>query len=237
MQGIYSAEDYSYLMEKRAKFIPLQELEKLRYEGVITESDYEIMHSSLVGLEDEYEFFLSVLNDINYVTRQDGAELVYKTGIYKLFDTENHRSYQETMVLVIVTITCFISHGSRESEMLSLVKSTLRGRKDTALCKLGVSTILSTMIASASFFPTIYYLNKVYGLNNLSSPACSLPFFSGIPKNMSINVLIVALFFSRMAVCVVVSIVTVVISIKTRKATTAFMISSIVFILPLVLGK
>ncbi|MBR2407800.1 MAG: hypothetical protein IKB07_02470 [Lachnospiraceae bacterium] len=164
LEGMYSDEQETWLRQERERY------------------DESFLTGKLYRPE-SYVAFCRVEEQAAYLKEQQGAFL-YDTG-YRLLTNDKMASGKVvslTVVANLILILCVTGIYSNEyqSGMIALVKSSVRGRKDTFFVKAFIGLLISLVIWSLIFLPFIYNVLSAYGTSGLEFPACSMKHLSGV---------------------------------------------------------
>lgn len=164
LEGMYSEEQETWLRQERERYD----------ESFLTGKLYQ---------PESYVAFCRVEEQAAYLKEQEGAFL-YDTG-YRLLTNDKMASGKVVSLVVIanlILIVCVTGIYSNEyqSGMISLIRSSARGRRETLSVKMLIGVVIGLVIWGLIFLPFIYNVLSAYGISGLEFPACSMKHLVGV---------------------------------------------------------
>lgn len=231
LEGPLTREKYLWLSEEAEKFEPMLQLQNEVIRGEISVQQYETVRTVYQGLEMEYQVYLRVLEQYDFVLNNPPAQFVYDTGYPELFGLQQDVDMRETAVsaLAIILCCCGVFATEKSTRMNRVLHATPLGRETTAHKKLLLAVGLSAIVAALSIAPKLYKAIVGYGLGNLTAPLFSLQEYRGVPTFIPIVALLAFAVLARFVACFGLSIGVLLFSAKTGNSTIAMLTGLLAF--------
>ncbi len=253
LDGPFTQEKLDFINSEKLRFEPLIKADSDLAKGLISQDEYYNILYQHGSIQTEYTAFKRVLDTLSAITPQSGAQLIYETGYLYLFGLDNYQPINHFHPIVKVPYNEESLHSSflsaaliilglsglfsmeRISGMRRILYSTPLGREQTVKTKLVLSAIYCFLVASISSVPILINTYRFFGLSGLLVPAKSLAAYSNFPFYIPIIFIIIMCFIARLIACALIGAVTLFISQRYSSKIVVIVISSSIFLLPLIL--
>lgn len=238
-QGPYTHDTYTQMLEANEAFAPLRQLRAQYFSHRITQEDYTSILQNYYFLQQKQAAFQRVQAQAVSVMQRPGAQLVYETGYRSLFDFYDKKDLSDALALGLF---CTAAFGAalcldKRTGMDLLIGATALGREKTVRCKFRVLAAASLAPALLSCLPRLVQTGEAYGLPGLLCPACSLPFFRGIPAVVPLWCMVLFWFFLRWAAVFGMGCIGMYLSYRTGRTVLGLCASAACWILPVLLSQ
>lgn len=217
LNGELTQEKIDYIENEKQKIKEADEAAKILNEqydsGKIGIADLQNGLKENEYSENRKSAFQRILNQYEYIKENPNAHFVYEAGFEKLFNVgEGNKSFGLinfiSMMLLIVICSSFIVPLEYKSGMARILNCTVKGTKVTKSAKRLSAALYALMFSLISCLGNLLVIYKNYGLNNISSPLCSIEEFSQFQ-----NITILSGMFIKFSCVCFVGIVTAVFTI------------------------
>lgn len=233
MTGYYDENAYNYLLNT-------QQDDFSQIINAKTQSELEYILDTNAALSVKYDQFKRVLSIVKQNVALGNNTIVYDTGFLELLNINSTEKEQLANIIlisifIIVPLAGFFSM-EKVSGVFKIIISTPLGRKNTVNAKYIVALIYSYLIVSISLFSDIVIIYNKYGLNGIFLPANSIYIYRDMPDFISIFLLIILSFLTKLLAASLMTSVILTVSEKSQKYSTACMLSLLIFVFPLLLS-
>jgi hypothetical protein len=238
------------IQNEKERFLQLNEsLEDMYIQygsGGITVAQFEAASRSISDELRPERGFMKLFDQMEYAkSRVEGTDekphILYDGGV-RYLTANDYMEYQRDFISAsLLLLGIILSIGSCFSYDFSLGMdklefTTYKGRGITLKYKLILSWFISTIFFAMSFFPDLYHAYSSLGLPPSNISIKNLPIFSNMPIDMSISLYLVLLFSYRYFVMLSYTTIIAFISTKIASPAHGIFVSTIVFLIPLILG-
>ncbi len=166
------------------------------------------------------------------------VSVVNHTSVNVLLGIEKDMSNIYVLGLYILLIVCIIPIFTREYERKSipLLKCTKTGYKNILLKKSICAILITLAINLLIYIPYFIRIISTYGLNEINSSICSIPEFSNMSDNFTIIQVLVFSFIVRLVTSIVITLLLMLLSTKTKNTIMTVLISTVIFVIPILLN-
>ncbi len=189
----------------------------------------------------DYNIYFKIHTLAEYVKSTDGASFIYDTGYKDFFNiphTNTEKNYSLSILITSSIILLFSKYFTMEknSGVYRLLYSSPLGKDITVKTKLYISLFICFIIASVSVLIPFIKMSIDFGTSGIFFAAKSIPEFYFLPSFIDILGLFILLFLSRFITSVFISFIIFAISLKSNKTQTVFILSSLLFLFPLIIS-
>lgn len=193
LQGELTQEKIDYIEKEKQKIEESERAAEVlnnQYDsGEINYIDYQNGLKENEFSENRKSAFARILNQYEYIKENPNAHFVYEAGFKKLFNIGEANKYFGlvnfiSMILLIVICSAFTVPLEYKSGMARILNCTVKGTKITRRNKRLSAVLYAFMFSLVSCLGNLLVIYKNYGVNNISSPLCSiqeLHMFANIP--------------------------------------------------------
>lgn len=188
------------------------EINYIDYQNGLKENEFSENRKSAFG---------RILNQYEYIKENPNAHFVYEIGYKKLFNIgEENKSFGLvnfiSLLLLITICSAFTVPLEYKSGMARILNCTVKGTKVTRRHKRLSSVLYAVMFSFVSCSGNLLVIYKNYGLDNISSPLCSIQELHSFP-NISIFGGLIVKFTCVCLFGIAISMLTVFVSEKIMK--------------------
>lgn len=187
LQGELTQEKVDYIENEKQKIKEADEaaqaLNKQHNKGEISLEELQNRLKKYEYSENRKSAFARIENRYEYIKENPNAHFVYEAGFEKLFNVGEKNQFFglanfTAMMLLIVICSSFIVPLEYKSGMARILNCTVKGTKVTKRVKRLSAALYALMFSLISCCGNLFVIYKNYGLNNASSPLCSIQEFS-----------------------------------------------------------
>lgn len=228
LQGPLNNEKETFILSEKARFDEAQE----KVDTIKAQFERgEISFEAVTSLSKKYENILAkkgafdaVYERYLYIKKTDNAQFIYDTGYHCLFGlTSADEGLAGGIKLLAVLILCLCGVFAMEYKtgMYKVLNSTRLGYTDTIRFKLLLSGLIASIVFACAYLPDLLYIDKYFGLPGLTLPLASIPpteigGFPSVIGGLPIWGYLALLFAVRLAVCMMLSLLILALSLAMR---------------------
>lgn len=168
----------------------------------------------------------------------ENATIFYDTGYKRYFglDENNDNTILSLIIAVsLVFILSAIPAQDNKTNMTKILFATKSGKKGYMKNILCFSAVISTLISLIVSIPYIFHILLKYGKNGISDPINGMVAFSDFPMFITVGSAMIFMILLRIILSIFSGTVITLISSKSKGATSAYCINSVIFILPVII--
>lgn len=249
VEGVLTPQTYEFMEEEQRRF------DELRSEIALVQSEFQSGNMNIVvydhmmkriNQELQLEIGLVMLrNKVNELEVYFDSDskikpwLVYDTGYLKLLGIypDNHFNISH-LIFILGMITCIAPIYSIENTVGAnhMIRPTLKGRKHSLLTRMTLGFFITLILFIIVYIPGIITILSNYGTSGIHAPMISLSGYHNFPLSLSINKFIGFLYGIRFLFAFIMMNVILGISYLSPNVTSAFVISSGLFVIPFVIA-
>ncbi|SET30556.1 hypothetical protein [[Clostridium] polysaccharolyticum] len=189
LEGEVTEEKLAYIQQEEERIESIHKQIQSAYAKYENGQMAEDVMNALVGMlrlkikgENAFEKVKSRLEYIN-IHKKEQYPLVYEDGwncVFGLCDIGVRRDKQNAFLCAAALIICLggIFANEYETGMNRLHKVSLRGRRYTAVCKLGMSELTLVITMAVVYSQDFFFASRSYGIHSLFQKAKSIPEFA-----------------------------------------------------------
>ena len=240
LQGELTPQKEEWLAEQQREFDAasqrVTEIAALVQSGEISPAQGEAMKAPYEKALEPQDAFDKVVQRAAYIKEHPGTQFVYDTGYRELFGLSGN-AIPAALQLIVCCIFSFSSVFSMEYQYqaLRLLRTTPKGRRDTALRKLLLSAAVSLLFFAIAYLPQLISIGRDFGFPQLSAPVGSLPEYGNFPSWISLAGFLTLIFLVRAVCCLWVVLVLLALSLRLKNAVLTMMCASLLLAAPVLL--
>ncbi len=205
-----ATKDYIYMYYMKMLEGPISDEKTRTLKEMLEEVQKENIQEASSLNRDKISVILNLISkDASLNLLKDSAEdtniknrisFVYEKG-YDEFFKDSYLSRQAALYSLILIILCIadIFAMEKKNNTLSIITSTVHGRKRTFIYKSVISYITAFLIMSAVYIPLIIKIARESGFSYLNVPVACIDGMKNIPVNVSISDYFILLFALKLA--------------------------------------
>lgn len=239
VSGPYTAASRDFLVEAQKEFEPLLAAQRAVAEGKLPPEAL----AAYAALQQKYSAYQRVIGEkLGWLREHPGAWLVYESGYERLFGQNGaagvRADTQDALLAGLVVALCCagLFAMERRGGMVTVLRATPLGRGRTVRAKLLAGGAAAVLAALGSCLPHLWQVVRDYGLPCLLAPARSIPAFAALPKSLTLSDLVLFWVLCRMAACLLMASLTLMLSDRLGNLLPALFLSAVGYCLPALLG-
>lgn len=246
LNGELTEEKENYINEEKERFENLAlEYDKLdaMYENKeISAEEHYSRGNKLSLISKKEKIFNEILNQYEYVLelkeeKNIDAHFVDMTAYNNLFNSNKDYLVMGILIMIILIISLSnVLAMDLKNGAIKIIGSSKHGRTKGVIYKYLISFIVIIVVVAIFNISNYAIVYKLYGINNLNAPIQSIQLFNSFPFKISIFSFIALKDFLMLLGLMIMGICILMISTVLRNYTLAIIVSSIIFIIPLIIG-
>lgn len=168
----------------------------------------------------------------------ENTRIFYDTGYKRMFGMNGYdddMKYALLSVLMCIFLISPMISNDNKYKMLSVINSTYSGNKSYIRRNIVVSVVYGIISAMMWLIPYTITISQYYGLSGLNDSIRSIIDFTDFPINLTVLQYLLMIYLLRTFAIIICSLIMLWISSKCRNITTAILINSTVFALPVII--
>lgn len=235
LEGEYTPQKQKFIDEEEKKFSDAEkEMEKEisnNNGGILAMMKFE----KILAPQQAFE---QIKNHSEYLKVTKNSEFVYDSG-YKLL-TGDESAGNKDLILALIAMTmvlCCLAYAysvEYQTGTNVLLKTSLRGRGYTFICKSIIGIIIIAIIFAITYIPYFYNVLSAYGIRKINSPISSIEAFAG--WNISIKAYLILISINRFLAMIIAMFIIYFISSKLKSLILTLILGAGILILPILLS-